>query len=167
VTDGQTQPRPPNVGQEAPDFELRSQHGEPTSLASFRGEKSVVVLFYPYAFSGICTGELCEIRDDLATFQNDHVQVLAISCDAVHTLRAFAEKEGYDFPLLSDFWPHGATAKAYGVFNDRLGAAMRGSFLVDEDGIVRWSVVNGIGQARDLSGYHQALAGSGTMARGL
>jgi mycoredoxin-dependent peroxiredoxin len=158
LSESGAQPDPPQAGQEAPDFELRSQHGEPTRLSGFRGEKSVVVLFYPYAFSGICTGELGEIRDDLATFQNDHVQVLAVSCDAVHTLRAYAETEGYDFPLLSDFWPHGATARAYGVFNDKLGAATRGSFLVDEDGIVRWSVVNGIGQARDLSGYHEALS---------
>ncbi|MFL6099990.1 MAG: peroxiredoxin [Actinomycetales bacterium] len=151
----------PRVGDEAPDFELRSQHGERTRLSSFRGHKRVVVLFYPYAFSTTCTGELCEIRDDLASFQNEHVQVLAISCDSVHTLRAFAEHEGYDFPLLSDFWPHGVAAKAYGVFNDKLGAAERGSFLVDEEGLVRWSVVTGLGQARDLAGYHQALAAVG------
>jgi peroxiredoxin len=151
----------PQVGDEAPDFELRSQHGERTRLSSFRGHKRVVVLFYPYAFSTTCTGELCQIRDDLASFQNDHVQVLAISCDAMQTLRAFAEHEGYDVPLLSDFWPHGAAAKAYGVFNEKLGAAERGSFLVDEDGIVRWSVLTGLGQARDLAGYHQALAAAG------
>jgi mycoredoxin-dependent peroxiredoxin len=120
----------------------------------------VVLLFYPFAFSGICTGELGEIRDDLTSFQNDAVQVLAVSCDPVHTLRAFAEAEGFQFPLLSDFWPHGATAQAYGVFNDRLGCALRGSFLVDQDGIVRWSVVNGMGQARDLAGYHAALSAS-------
>lgn len=149
---------PPGAGDVAPDFELRSQHGEPIRLSGFRGDRSVVILFYPYAFSRICTAELCEIRDDLSTFQNDAVQVLAISCDAVHTLRAYADAEGYDFPLLSDFWPHGAVARAYGVFDETLGAAVRGSFLVDPHGAVRWSVVNGIGQARDLGGYHQALA---------
>ncbi len=150
--------RPPEPGQVAPDFSLRSQHGEPISLSGFRGRKSVVVVFYPFAFSGICTGELCEIRDDLDRFQNDAVQVLAVSCDSVQTLRAFAEAEGYQFPLLSDFWPHGEVAQAYGVFNDKLGAASRGSFLVGPDGVVRWSVVNAIGQARDLAGYHAALA---------
>jgi mycoredoxin-dependent peroxiredoxin len=149
---------PSAVGDVAPDFELPSQHGEPTRLSSFRGEKSVIVLFYPFAFSGICTGELGEIRDDLATFQNDAVQVLAISCDAKQTLRAFAESESYTFPLLSDFWPHGEVARAYGVFNDKVGAAVRGSFLVDAEGVVRWSVVNGLGEARDLAGYHEALA---------
>ena len=158
TTPAPDQPMPPVVGELAPDFELRSQHGEPTRLSSWAGEKSVIVLFYPFAFSGICTGELGEIRDDLASFQNDAVQVLAISCDTVQTLRAFAEAQGYDFPLLSDFWPHGAVARAYGVFSEQVGVAVRGSFLVDPDGVVRWSVVNGIGQARDLSGYHSALA---------
>jgi peroxiredoxin len=149
---------PPQVGDQAPDFELPSQHGEPTRLSGFRGSKSVVVLFYPFAFSGICTSELCEIRDDLASFQNDAVQVLAISCDSKQVLRAFADSQGYDFPLLSDFWPHGAVAKAYGVFVESYGSAKRASFLVDPDGLVRWSVINEIGQARDLAGYHEALA---------
>jgi peroxiredoxin len=142
---------PPQAGDEAPDFELPSQHGEPTRLSAFRGTTSVVVLFYPFAFSRICTGELGEIRDDLTSFQNDAVQVLALSCDPVHTLRAFAEAEGFHFPLLSDFWPHGAAAQAYGVFNAKLGCAVRGSFLVDQHGIVRWSVVNGMGQALSAS----------------
>jgi len=145
-------------GDVATDFTLRSHHGETVSLSDFRGSKSVVVVFYPFAFSGICTSELCEIRDDLGTFQNDAVQVLAVSCDPMHSLRAFAEQEGYQFPLLSDFWPHGATAKAYGVFNETTGSATRGSFLVDTDGVVRWSVVNGMGEARSLAGYHEALA---------
>ena len=148
----------PQIGDVAPDFELRSQHGEPIRLSDFRGSKSVVVVFYPFAFSGICTSELCEIRDDLGRFQNDSVQVLALSCDSVQTLRAYAERDGYDFPLLSDFWPHGAVAQAYGVFNDKVGVATRGSFLIDADGVVRWSVVNEIGEARDLAGYHAALA---------
>jgi peroxiredoxin len=160
MREGATTPSPPKVGDEAPDFELRSHHGEPTRLSDFRASKSVIVLFYPYAFSGTCTGELGEIRDDLSTFQNDAVQLLAISCDAMHSLRAFAEQEGYQFPLLSDFWPHGAVARAYGVFSERFGAAIRGSFLVEPNGIVRWSVVNGMGQARDLSGYRDALAGA-------
>jgi mycoredoxin-dependent peroxiredoxin len=149
----------PQTGDVAPDFELRSQHGEPTQLSDFRGSKSVVVVFYPFAFSGTCTKELCEIRDDLARFQNDSVQVLAVSCDSVQTLRAFAEREGYDFPLLSDFWPHGAVARSYGVFNEKVGVAVRGSFLIDPEGVVRWSVINGIGEARDLAGYQSALAG--------
>jgi peroxiredoxin len=149
---------PPAIGTLAPDFALKSQHGELVSLAGFRGVGSVLLVFYPFAFSRICTGELAEIRDDLGGLRSDAVQVLGVSCDPVHSLRAFAEAQGYAFPLLSDFWPHGAAARAYGVFNDTIGAAVRGSFLVDSDGVVRWSVVHGLGEARDLAGYHEALA---------
>ncbi|HEY7720504.1 MAG TPA: peroxiredoxin [Pedococcus sp.] len=147
-----------SAGDVAPDFTLRDQNGTPVSLAEFRGEKNVVVVFYPFAFSGICTGELCEIRDDLGAFVGDDVQVLAISCDHMFSQRAWADKEGYFFPLLSDFWPHGQVARDFGVFSERAGAATRGTFLIDREGVVRWSLVNEIGQARDFSGYHEALA---------
>ena len=146
------------VGDIAPEFTLRDQHGADVSLSSFRGEQAVLVVFYPFAFSGICTGELCEIRDDLSAFQNDAVQVLAVSCDPMYSLRAWAEDQKFDFPLLSDFWPHGAVAGAYGVFDAERGMAVRGSFLVDVEGTVRWTVVNGPGQARDLTAYREALA---------
>jgi mycoredoxin-dependent peroxiredoxin len=146
------------IGSPAPDFELKDQHGVPTSLASFKGKKSVVVLFYPFAFSGICTGELCGLRDDLSAFQNEDVQLLAISCDAMYAQKAFAEKEGYEFPVLADFWPHGAAAKAYGVFNEDRGCAIRGTFIIDKQGFLRWQVVNGLGDARNLVDYKTALA---------
>jgi mycoredoxin-dependent peroxiredoxin len=146
------------IGSPAPDFELKDQHGVPTSLASFKGKKSVVVLFYPFAFSGICTGELCGLRDDLSAFQNEDVQLLAISCDAMYAQKAFAEKEGYEFPVLADFWPHGAAAKAYGVFNEDRGCAIRGTFIIDKQGVLRWQVVNGLGDARNLVDYKAALA---------
>jgi mycoredoxin-dependent peroxiredoxin len=146
------------VGATAPDFTLKDQNGQDVTLSSFRGHKNVVVVFYPFAFSGICTGELCEIRDNLGGFVSEDVQVLAISCDHMFSQRAWADKEGYFFPLLSDFWPHGAVASAFGVFNDKAGAAVRGTFLIDRDGVVRWSLVNEIGQGRDFGGYHAALA---------
>ena len=111
-----------SVGQAAPDFTLRDQNGVPVSLSEFRGEKNVVVVFYPFAFSGICTGELCEIRDNLGAFVGDDVQVLAISCDHMFSQRGWADKEGYFFPLLSDFWPHGQVARDFGVFNEKAGA---------------------------------------------
>ncbi len=149
----------PAVGQDAPDFTLKNQKGEEVTLSSFRGEKNVVVVFYPFAFSGICTGELCEIRDDLGAFESDDVQVLAVSCDPMFSLRAFADQEGYFFPLLSDFWPHGEVAKAYGVFNEDAGMAIRGTFLVDRDGKIAWSLVNAPGERRDFGGYREALEG--------
>lgn len=147
-----------SVGSSAPDFELKDQHGAKVSLASFKGAKNVVVLFIPFAFTGTCTGELCAIRDDLAAFENDDVQVIAISCDSMFTQKSFAEQEGLKFPVLSDFWPHGATAKAYGIFNEDLGCAMRGTFIIDKAGIVRWTVVNGLGDARNNGDYKTAIA---------
>jgi hypothetical protein len=89
----------PAVGQQAPDFTLVNQFGEPVRLADFRGS-NVVVVFYPFAFSGICTGELCEIRDNLAVFEHADAEVLAVSVDSKFALRAYAEQEGYGFSLL-------------------------------------------------------------------
>jgi peroxiredoxin len=146
------------IGSTAPDFKLKNQHGEEVSLSSFKGNKNVVVLFYPFAFSGICTGELCGLRDDLASFQNENVELLAISCDPMHSLKAYGEKESYKFSLLADFWPHGEVAKKYHVFNEERGCAIRGTFIIDKTGVLRWSVVNSIGDARNLVDYKEALA---------
>ncbi|MFL6131336.1 MAG: peroxiredoxin [Nocardioidaceae bacterium] len=147
-----------DIGTPAPDFTLRDQHGQSIQLSSYRAGKAVVVMFYPFAFSSVCTGELCEVRDSLPSFESDAVQVLAISCDPVYALRVFAERDGLTFPLLSDFWPHGATARAYGVFNEDRGCAERSTYVVDRDGLVRWSVHNAMPQARDLREQAAALA---------
>lgn len=147
----------PAVGAPAPDFALTDTHGSPVGLADLRGTPAVVV-FVPFAFSGICTGELCELRDNLDVFRAAGVRLLVVSCDPVHALRAWAEHEGYTFDLLSDFWPHGAAATAFGVFDADRGRATRGSFLLDADGVVRWSVVSPAGQARSLEGYRTAIA---------
>lgn len=146
------------VGDQAPDFTLKDQFGTPTALAEVLARKSALIVFYPFAFSGICTGELCAVRDDLARYQNDAVEFLAISCDPMPALKAWGEQEGYDFPLLSDFWPHGQVARDYGVFHEEAGFAVRGSFLIDQSGTVRWSVVNGPGQARDFGAAADAIA---------
>lgn len=146
------------VGQQAPEFALKDQHGQELRLADLRGERAVVLVFYPFAFTGTCTGELCELRDDLGAYQNDDVQVLAVSCDAGPSLRAFAEQEGFDFPLLSDFWPHGEVTRAYGVFDEGAGRPLRGTFVIDREGVLRWSVVNGPGEPRDPEAYKKALA---------
>ena len=146
------------IGSAAPDFELSDQHGNRVALSSFKGKKNVVVLFIPFAFTGTCTGELCAMRDDLSSFQNDNVELLAISCDSMFTQRVWAEKEGYQFPVLADFWPHGAVAKAYGIFDEARGCALRGTFVIDKEGIVRWQVVNGLRDARSNDDYKAALA---------
>lgn len=146
------------VGQQAPDFSLVNQHGETMTLSQFRGAKNVVLVFYPFSFTGVCTGELCEIRDRLESFDNEDTVTLAVSCDSKFTQRVFADREGYPFSVLSDFWPHGAVAQAYGVFVEQAGAAKRGTFIIDKDGVVRWSVIHEIGQARDTDEYEKALA---------
>lgn len=148
----------PRVGQQAPDFTLANQYGEPVRLSDFRG-RNVVVVFYPFAFSGICTGELCEIRDNLSVFEHADAEVLAISVDSKYALRAYAEQEGYSFSLLADFWPHGAVAGQYGVFDSDSGMAGRGTFIIDGEGTIRYVVVNPRGQARDLAEYRRVLAG--------
>jgi peroxiredoxin len=147
------------VGSPAPEFSLKNQHGEVVSLADFRGEKNVVLVFYPFAFTGVCTGELCSIERELPSFQNDDVQILAVSNDSPFTLRVFAEKEGLEYPLLSDFWPHGEVSRAYGVFDEEKGCAVRGTFVIDKQGVVRWTVVNGLPDARDQQEYLKALQG--------
>ncbi|BCW79054.1 MULTISPECIES: peroxiredoxin [Micrococcaceae] len=147
----------PSLGAAAPDFELANQYGEPVKLSSFRGQ-NVALVFYPFAFSGICTGELCEIRDNLGMFEYSNAVVLAVSVDSKFSLRAYAAQEGYTFDLLADFWPHGAVANAYGVFDAGSGMAKRATFIIDGDGRVRYSVVNPRGQARDFSEYRAALA---------
>jgi peroxiredoxin len=150
------------VGDSAPDFELKDQHGAPVRLSDFRGKKDVVLIFYPLAFSGVCTGELCTVRDELPTLSSSggggDVQVLAVSVDSFFAQRAWSEKEDYQFPLLSDFWPHGAVAQAYGVFDDERGLATRGTFIIDKQGTVRWKVSNAIPDARDINDYRAALA---------
>jgi len=146
------------IGDEAPDFALPDQHRQTVRLADLRGRKNVVLVFFPMAFTRVCTGELCTIRDEIADFDSDDVQTLAISCDAGPSLARFAAEEGYFFPLLSDFWPHGATASAYGVLDEGSGLALRGTFILDKSGTVVWKVVNGIPDARNADEYRKVLA---------
>ena len=136
------------VGQEAPDFELQNQHGEPVRLSSFRRAKNVVLVFYPLAFSGVCTTELSALRDDfLPEVARDDVE-----------LRKWSDTENFGFGLLSDFWPHGGVASLYGVFDADKGLANRGTFVIDKSGVVRWKVVNPLLEARDIAEYQKALA---------
>ena len=145
------------VGHPAPDFTARNQHGEQVSLAALRGAPAVLI-FYPWAFSGICRGELAAVRDSHERFTAAGARVLAISCDAMFTLRAYADAEEIGFDLLSDHWPHGVIANAYGVFDADAGCALRGTFVLDAEGVITWRTVNGIGEPRDLADVLGRLA---------
>ena len=146
------------VGAQAPDFTLPDYNKQQVSLADFRGKKNVLLVFYPFAFSGICQGELCQVRDDLADFQNDNVQVIGVSVDTPFALKAWADQQGYTFPLLSDFWPHGAVSQAYGVFNNDAGYSNRGTFVVNRSGVIRFAEMKEPGEARDQEVWRRALA---------
>jgi peroxiredoxin len=148
---------PVEVGSLAPDFTLPDSNKAPVTLSDFRGQKAVLLVFYPFAFSGVCTAELSAVRDDPASFQNEQVQVVAISTDPAPALKAWATAQGFDFPLLSDFWPHGAVARTYGVFHQKGGMALRGTFLVGVDGVVAFAEVNEPGVARDQAAWKRAV----------
>jgi mycoredoxin-dependent peroxiredoxin len=148
---------PIDVGVQAPDFTLKDQNNQEVSLAGFRGRKAVLLVFYPLAFTGTCQGELGEVRDNLGEYVNDDVQVLTVSVDSAYSHKIWADREGYQFPMLADFWPHGAVAGAYGVFDEVKGCAVRGTFIIDKAGVVRWTIVNAIPDARDLTQYTKAL----------
>lgn len=147
-----------NVGDVAPDFELADQTRTPVRLSDYRGKKHVLLVFYPLSFTGVCTGEMCAIRDDLPSFQNDDVATLAVSVDSAAVHAAFAQQEGLDFPLLADFWPHGDVARTYGVFDENKGLAVRGTFVIDMQGVVRYTDVNAIPDVRDANAWKDALA---------
>ncbi|RLV49028.1 peroxiredoxin [Nocardioides mangrovicus] len=146
-----------HIGDRAPDLDLPDQHRSRFTLSQFRGDKSVLVVFYPFAFSGVCTGELNGFRDRLGEFETDTSTLLTISCDPVFAQRAFADRDALFFPLLSDFWPHGEVSRGFGVFDEAAGRPNRSSFLVDAEGIVRWSVHSAMGTARDLDAHAEAV----------
>jgi len=150
---------PAETGQAAPDFTLKDQDGNDVTLSSFRGTQNVVIVFYPFTFTGVCEGELCSLRDDLSEFDAVKAQVLAISCDSRHAQKQWATQQGFTFPVLSDFWPHGAVARAYGVFNEKLGCANRATFVVDTDGkVVDAFASANLGTPRERAEYEAALA---------
>ena len=145
------------VGDPAPDFALPDAHLTTVRLSDYREVTPVLVVFYPFVFTRVCSGELADLRD-AATALADSVALLAVSCDPPAALREFAGQRGIGYPLLSDFWPHGAVARSYGVFNETTGAADRGSFLVGRDGTVRWTVRTAMTQPRSVEEYRRAVA---------
>lgn len=145
------------VGTKAPDFTLVDHHGEEITLSEVLEEQAVALVFFPLAFSGICTGELCELRDNLSLFEDKKVRLFAISVDSKFTLAAWAQQEQYDFSLLADFWPHGAVAKDYGVFKEEAGIANRATLVIGQDGNIVASFENSPAEARNLADYKEAL----------
>jgi peroxiredoxin len=145
------------LGQPPPDFTARNQHGELLTVSGLHGAPAVII-FYPWAFSSICRDELAAVRDDHERFLALGARVLAVSCDAMYTLRAYADAEGIAFDLLSDHWPHGAIAQAYGVFDEEAGCARRGTFVLDAAGLIRWQRVNRINEPREIAAVLAATA---------
>nr|ABP45261.1 alkyl hydroperoxide reductase/ Thiol specific antioxidant/ Mal allergen [Mycolicibacterium gilvum PYR-GCK] len=147
-----------SVGSPAPDFTLKDQNNQVVSLAAFRGDRDVVLVFFPLAFTGICQRELDEIRHHIGDFVNDETATLTISVGPSPVHKVWATQRGYSFPVLSDFWPHGAVSQAYGVFNDATGFSNRGTFVVDRSGLVRFAECKEPGEARDQAAWTRALA---------
>lgn len=147
-----------NVGATAPDFTLRDQNQQLVTLRGYRGAKNVLLVFFPLAFTGICQGELDQLRDHLPEFENDDSAALAISVGPPPTHKIWATQSGFTFPLLSDFWPHGAVSQAYGVFNEQAGIANRGTFVVDRSGIIRFAEMKQPGEVRDQRLWTDVLA---------
>lgn len=146
------------IGAPAPSFALTNQFGETVALSDFTNKKAVVLVFFPLAFSGICTGELCELRDNFSMFNDADIELLGVSVDSQYTLRAFSEHEKYEFSMLADFWPHGGVAKEYGVFVEDAGFANRATIVIGKDGNIAGSFVTAPGEARSLAAYSDILA---------
>jgi peroxiredoxin (alkyl hydroperoxide reductase subunit C) len=146
------------AGTEAPDFTLRDQNNQPLTLSDFQGKKNVLLVFFPMAFTGTCEGELSMVRDRLPDFSNENSEFVAVSVGSSPTHKVWSSAQGYLFPILSDFWPHGEVAQNYGVFNDDKGYANRGTFVIDKNGIITFSEMMGAGQVRDQSLWEKALA---------
>jgi mycoredoxin-dependent peroxiredoxin len=145
------------VGAQAPDFELRDQHGQRVRLSTFRGSRAVVLVFFPSAFSPVCSSELATLREAAPELDRAGVELLTVSCDPMFTLRAFSDQERIEFRMLTDFWPHGAVSSAYGVFDRDFGCSKRSTFVVDRDGRVRWLVHNAMPDPRSVDDYVEAL----------
>ncbi|MCP3974940.1 MAG: redoxin domain-containing protein [bacterium] len=147
------------VGDAAPDFELFNQDREAVKLSDLAGRKALIV-FIPFPFTGICEGELCMIRDNLAALGDLDANVVAITVHAIPTNKKWAEDNHFGFSVLSDYWPHGETAKAYGAFNDTVGAANRYTFILDAEGVITDIIhTESLGIHREFDEYTKALAG--------
>lgn len=148
---------PLEVGSVAPDFTLLNQDREPVSLDSLKGSKSVIV-FIPFAFTRTCEGELCQIRDEYSMFNDAEAPVVAITCNTLHANRVWSEQQGFQFDILSDWWPHGAVSRLYDTFNEDFGYAERTTYFLDEQGVIaEVAHSENLGEGRDFEVYRAAL----------
>ena len=130
------------TGEQAPEFDLDEGSDRPrVRLSDFRGKRNVLLVFHPYAFTQLCTEEALDLQENLGSFQNAETDIVFVSCDTAAARQAWKQELGATYAFASDFWQHGETAKAYGVFNEETGAPIRGTFLIDKDGVVIWTLV--------------------------
>jgi peroxiredoxin (alkyl hydroperoxide reductase subunit C) len=144
-------------GTKAPDFTLKDQNNQEVRLSAFHDRKAVLLVFYPLTFTGTCRGELTEIRDNIDLYVHEDLQTVAVSVDSVYAHKVWSLEQGFEFPLLADFWPHGGVAQQYEVFNDQAGFANRGTFLIDREGVIRYAEMRGPGESRDPKAWQQAI----------
>jgi len=129
------------TGSEAPDFDLQVVGTERIRLANFRGRSNVLLVFHPFAFTPVCEEEALDLEENLPSFASADTEVVLVSCDTAPARQAWKRQLGLTYTLAADFWPHGEVARAYGVFNEDSGAPLRGTFLIDKEGVVVWSLV--------------------------
>jgi peroxiredoxin len=126
----------------APDFDLEAAEGERVRLGDFLGRSNLLLVFHPFAFTPVCEEEARDLQANLESFRNAQTEIVFVSCDTAPARQAWKEQLGAEYTFASDFWPHGAAAKAYGVFNEQKGAPHRGTFLIDKEGQVIWSYLS-------------------------
>ena len=137
------------TGDRAPEFDLDEAAGRPRiRLSDYRGRSNVLLVFHPFAFTEVCAEEAQDLQDNLESFRNANTEIVFVSCDAPAARQAWKRELGAEYTFASDFWGHGIVAKSYGVFNEETGASVRGTFLIDRDGMVIWSLVKDSGTRR-------------------
>jgi mycoredoxin-dependent peroxiredoxin len=129
------------TGDRAPEFDLEETWERRVRLSDFLGRKNVLLVFHPFAFTAVCEEEARDLQENLPSFRNANTEIVFVSCDSSAARQAWKRELGAEYIFASDFWGHGAVAKAYGVFNEATGAPIRGTFLIDTAGTVIWSLV--------------------------